>query len=50
MKATTPHPNEPMEPDMTKFFSKTAAAALIASAIAAPTMAQNASGTIQLKG
>jgi spore coat protein U-like protein len=50
MKATTPRPNEPMETDMTKFFAKTAAAALIASAIVAPAMAQNASGTIQLKG
>jgi spore coat protein U-like protein len=35
---------------MTKFFAKTAAAALIAAAAVAPAMAQNASGTIQLKG
>ncbi len=35
---------------MTKFFAKTAAAALIASAIAAPAMAQNSSGNFQLKG
>lgn len=35
---------------MTKFFAKTAAAALIATAFAAPALAQNASGTIQLKG
>ena len=35
---------------MTKFFAKTAAAALVATAFAAPAMAQNASGTIQLKG
>ncbi|MFV3131224.1 spore coat protein U domain-containing protein [Niveispirillum sp. KHB5.9] len=34
---------------MTKFFAKTAAA-LAVIAIAAPAMAQNASGTIQLKG
>ncbi len=35
---------------MTKFFAKAAAAALIAAAVAAPAFAQNASGTIQLKG
>ncbi len=35
---------------MTKFFAKTAAAALIAAAAVTPALAQNASGTIQLKG
>jgi len=50
MKATTPQQTEPMGPDMTKFFAKTAAAALIVAAIAAPAMAQNASGTIAMKG
>ncbi|MBP7340335.1 hypothetical protein [Niveispirillum sp.] len=35
---------------MTTFFAKTAAAALVVAAFAAPAMAQNASGTIQLKG
>ncbi len=35
---------------MTTFFAKTTAAAAIAVAFAAPAMAQNASGTIQLKG
>ncbi|KPF81915.1 hypothetical protein IP70_22810 [alpha proteobacterium AAP38] len=39
-----------MEPTMTKFFAKTAAAALIAAAAVTPALAQNASGTIQLKG
>ena len=39
-----------METDMTKFFAKAAAAALIAATFAAPAFAQSASGTIQLKG
>ena len=45
-----PQQLEPMEPMMTKFFAKTAAAALIAAAAVSPALAQNASGTIQLKG
>ncbi|MFV3078160.1 spore coat protein U domain-containing protein [Niveispirillum fermenti] len=35
---------------MNKFFAKTAAASLLVAAIAAPAFAQNATGTIQLRG
>ena len=43
-------PDEPMEIQMTKFLAKIAAAAAFAAAVAAPAMAQNATGTIQLRG